>query len=127
MNKSNTGILYTPSNVEKQGNKNSGELEVKNIIVPNSQFSCKWVKDEGYAIGIDNVKITKSFETLEEALNQIGYGVEKDDNEDEILVKVGDIDYELLIRIVKAILIIEEQKIREAVINEMVLPHKDQV
>lgn len=86
------------------------EPTIKNIVIPNSQFTAKWVKDEGYAIGIENVKLTQSFQTLEEALNTIGYGVDIDSEGDEVLVKVGELDYELVARIVKAILIIEGGK-----------------
>ena len=84
------------------------EETIRNINIPNSQFGAKWVKDEGYAIGIENVKITRNHETLEKALNEIGYGVDKDDDGDEILVKVGEIDYELIVRIIKALNIINE-------------------
>lgn len=85
-----------------------GEYIVKNIAIPNSQFTAKWVQDEGYAVGIENVKLTKNYKTLEEALNQIGYGVDKDEEGDEILVKVGNVDYELIARLIKAINIIEK-------------------
>lgn len=83
---------------------------VKNITIPNSVFHAKWVKDEGYAIGIENIKISKTHKTLEKALNEIGYGVDKDEEDDEILVKVGEIDYEIIVRIVKALLIIENEQ-----------------
>lgn len=86
------------------------EATIKNIIIPNSQFTAKWVKDEGYAIGLENIKLTQSYATLEEALNTIGYGVDIDSEGDEVLVKVGELDYELVTRIVKAILIIEGGK-----------------
>lgn len=119
--------LNTTLNAEEQDNKNSSDLEVKNIIIPNSQFSCKWVKEEGYAIGIENVKITKNFETLEEALNEIGYGVEEDEAGDQILVKVGNVDYELFVRAVKAILIIEEQKLKNAIMQDMVSIKEGQI
>lgn len=88
--------------------KNSGT--VRNIVIPNSQFGAKWVEGEGYAVGIENVKLTRNFETLEEALNEIGYGVDKDDEGEDVLVKVGETDYEMIVRIVKAIIIIEESK-----------------
>ena len=105
-------ILYEHASVLKTSNLDYSKSEktIKNIVIPNSQFSCKWIKDEGYAIGIENVKLTKNYKTLEEALNRIGYGVDKDENEDEILVKLGEIDYELVARIVKAIIIIENSK-----------------
>lgn len=93
------------------------EATIQNIIIPNSQFGAKWVKDDGYAIGIENVKITKNYKTLEEALNQIGYGVDKDNEGDEVLVKVGNIDYELIVRIVKALLIIDDVNTKEEVIE----------
>lgn len=70
----------------------------------------KYIHDKGYAVGIENVRITKYYPTLEEALNQIGYGVDKDKDGDDVLVKVGDVDYEMIVRIVTAILTIEEQK-----------------
>lgn len=101
------------ANASKTNNLNYGKGEklIQNIVIPNSQFGAKWVKEDGYAIGIDNVKITKSYDTLEEALNQIGYGVDKDEQGDEVLVKVGEIDYEIIARIAKAIIIIENSKI----------------
>lgn len=83
-----------------------GEEETRNIVIPNSQFMAKWQKDEGYAVGIENVKLTKNYKTLEEALNQIGYGVDKDEEGDEVLVKVGEIDFEMVTRIVKALIIV---------------------
>jgi len=105
------GSLKSQKNVGETGKLDYSKAEetVKNIIIPNSQFGAKWVKGEGYAAGIENVKITKNHETLEEALNEIGYGVDKEDGE-EVLVKVGETDYELIVRIVKAILIIEGEK-----------------
>lgn len=84
------------------------ELIVKNIEIPNSEFKGKWIKDEGYSIGIENIKLTKNYNTLEEALNQIGYGVDKDSEGDEVLVKVGEVDYELIVRIARALLIINK-------------------
>lgn len=93
------------------------EATVKNITIPNSQFKCKWVEGEGYAIGYENVKLTRGYETLEKALNQIGYGVDKDEDGDEILVKVGEVDYELIARIVRAVAIVmdENKKVEENV------------
>lgn len=85
------------------------EKTFENIIIPNSQFQAKWKIEEGYSVGIENIKLTKNYKTLEEALNQIGYGVEKDKEGDDVLMKVGEVDYELIVRIVKAIAIIEEQ------------------
>lgn len=85
------------------------EKTVENIVIQGSQFMAKWVKDEGYAIGYENIKITKSYKTLEEALNQIGYGVELDDEGDETLVKVGGTDFETILRIVKAVIIVTEE------------------
>lgn len=89
----------------------SGNLEIKNIVIPNSEFRGLWKKDVGYSIGYESVKLTKDYETLEEALNQIGYGV---DNEDE-LVKYGDTDYEMIIRVIRAVLIVmsENKKVEE--------------
>lgn len=83
---------------------------IRNINIPNSQFQAKWIKNEGYAVGIEGIKLTKNYETLEEALNQIGYGVDVNENEEEILMKVGNIDYELIVRVIKALLIIEALK-----------------
>lgn len=85
------------------------EETVKNIVIPNSQFQAKWKKEEGYAIGIENIKLSKNHETLEAALNEIGYGVDKDKDGDEILVKVGDIDYEMIVRIVRALITINNE------------------
>lgn len=88
------------------------EQIIKNIVIPNSNFGAKWVEGEGYAIGYENVKLTKNYETLEEALNQIGYGTDREDN-DAILVKVGEVDYEMIVRIIRAVLIVEEIKKEE--------------
>lgn len=98
-------------NAKKTGKLDYSEKEmlIKNIEIPNSQFGCKWIKDAGYAIGIEGVKLSKNYDTLEKALNTIGYGVDIEEDE-EVLVKVGDTDYELIARIVKAILIIEKNK-----------------
>lgn len=86
------------------------EETVKNITIPNSEFMAKWTKNDGYAIGIENIKITKNYKTLEEALNQIGYGVETDKDGDEVLMKVGDTDYETIVRIVRALIILNNQQ-----------------
>lgn len=84
---------------------------MKNITIPNSQFQAKWREGVGYAVGIEGVKLTEDYETLEEALNTIGYGVDKDPNGDEILVRMEvPIDYEMVVRIMKALLIIEGGK-----------------
>lgn len=85
------------------------ELEVKNIVIPNSAFMGKWVKGKGYAIGYENIKITKDYETLEEALNQVGYGVDKDDEGDETLAKFGETNFETIVNIINAVLTIREQ------------------
>lgn len=95
--------------VKEADNSNASELLMKNIVIPNSAFEAKWRKDEGYSVGIEQVRLSKDYETLEEALNVIGYGVDKDQDGDEILVKVGDIDYELVVRIVRALLIVKEE------------------
>lgn len=99
------------TNASEQSNfdYSKAEMRIKNITIPESQFHAKWVKDEGYAIGYENLKISKDYETLEEALNQIGYGVDIDNEGDEILVKTGEIDFELIARLIKAINIIENQ------------------
>lgn len=87
----------------------NNEKEVANIEIPNSLFMGKWVKDKGYAVGLENIQITKYEETLEKALNKIGYGVDKDEEGDEILVKVGETDFETIVRIVNALLIINKE------------------
>lgn len=102
-------------NTTANGNKNGSfdyskaEPTVKNIIIPNSQFCAKWEAEKGYAVGIENYQLTKHHETLEGALNEIGYGVDKDKEGEEILVKVGDIDFELITRIIKTLLIINKE------------------
>lgn len=108
----NTEKLQKQKNVRETGKLDYSKAEIlcKNIEIPKSQFNAKWNKDKGYAVGIENIKLTKDYETLEEALNQIGYGVDKDKDDEEILVKVGETDYEMFVRIVKAILIIEDEK-----------------
>lgn len=85
------------------------EIEMKNIAIPGSVFRGRWKKDEGYSIGYENVRLTKDYETLEKALNTIGYGVEKDKEGDEILVKVGEIDFEMIVRIIRAVNMIEAE------------------
>lgn len=85
-----------------------GEATVQNITIPGSEFHAKWIKDEGYAIGIENIKITKYHKTLEEALNEIGYGVDKDEEGEEILVKVGEVNYEIIVRTMRALLVTNE-------------------
>lgn len=81
----------------------------RNIVIPNSQFMAKWTKDEGYAIGIENIKITRNYDTLDKALNKIGYGVKIDEEGDEILEKYGETDFETIVMIVRALLILNEQ------------------
>lgn len=85
----------------------------RNILIPNSAFTAKWMKDAGYAVGIENVKLTKDHKTLEKALNEIGYGVDKDEEGDEILVKVGEVDYEMIVRIVRALIILNNENSQE--------------
>lgn len=96
------------------------EKTVQNITIPNSMFMAKWIEGQGYAIGIEHIQITKYHKTLERALNEVGYGVEKDEEDDEIMVKVGEIDYEMIGRIVKALMIIEREnaKITDEIIEE---------
>lgn len=108
-------MLNTPMSAEKTNSLDysKGEEIIKNIVIPKSNFHAKWEKDKGYAIGFENIKLTKDYNTLEEALNAIGYGVDKDEDGEEVLVKVGETDYEIFVRIVKAILIIEENKVKE--------------
>lgn len=94
-----------------QGNSfdfSKSEETIKSISIPQSEFRGLWVKDKGFSIGYESVKLTKDYETLEEALNQIGYGVEVKEDGDE-LVKVGDCNYEMVVRIVRAVLILNEQ------------------
>lgn len=102
--------LNIQQNVERSNSFNYSDKEelIRGIVIPNSQFGAKWEKDKGYAIGIENIKLTRNYETLEEALNTIGYGVDKDKDGEEILVKVGEIDYEMIARTIKALIIIEE-------------------
>lgn len=99
------------TNVKDKNNLDYSKAEelARNITIPNSVFHGKWVKDEGYAIGIENMKLTKNYKTLEEALNQIGYGVDKDKDGDEVLVKVGEVDYELIVRIMKSLIILNNE------------------
>lgn len=79
------------------------EITNQNIVIPDSQFQAKYTKENGYAVGIEGVRLTKYHKTLEKALNEIGYGVEKDEEDDEILVKTGEVDFEMVARIAKAI------------------------
>lgn len=104
---SNIGINAKEADKE---NSSEGEMLTKKIIIPNSAFRGVWIKDEGYSVGIENVRLTKSYETLNEALNEIGYGVEKDEKGDEMLGIVEGTNYEMVVRIVKALLIIEQLK-----------------
>lgn len=94
------------------------EKTVQNITIPNSMFMAKWIDGQGYAIGIEHIQITKYHKTLESALNEIGYGVDKDEEEDEIMVKVGEFDYEMIGRIVKALMIIERENAK--IIEELI-------
>lgn len=102
---------HSGTNVKKTNSFDYSKAEetIKNIIIPNSEFHAKWEYEKGYAIGIENIKITKSYKTLEEALNQIGYGVEKDKEGDEVLMKVGDTDFETIVRITRALIILNNQ------------------
>lgn len=93
------------ADANKVNKEQSGELLIKNIKIGNSEFRGLWEKDKGFSVGYENVRLTKNYPTLEEALNQIGYGV---DNEDE-LVKVGECDYDMVVRVVRAILIVKEE------------------
>lgn len=95
-----------------------GEELTKNITIPNSQFQAKWIKDEGYAVGYEGFKLTRNYKTLDEALNQIGYGVDKDEEGEEILVKHGEVDFELIARLVKAIVILNDENNLISNINE---------
>ncbi|UYL83846.1 MAG: hypothetical protein [Wigfec virus K19_81] len=107
-----SGKISKKSSTTAQNNSldySKGEENFKNIIIPGSQFQAKWIKDEGYAVGIENIKLTKNYKTLEEALNQIGYGVELDKDGDEILMKVGEVDYEMIARIVRALITINNE------------------
>lgn len=93
-----------------------GELEYKNIKLPQTIFTAKWQKGVGYSVGIVDAKLTEDFETLEEALNEVGLGVKIDKDGDEILElhQVGGVDYDLIARIT-AVLIeqFDKMKIKE--------------
>lgn len=91
-------------NVEEKTKQESGSELIKNITLPNSQFKGIEVAGKGFAIGIENVQITQFSSTLEEALNKIGYGVDKDEEGEEILVKVGETDFETIANIVRALI-----------------------
>lgn len=93
------------ADAKETNNEQFGELLLKNIKIGNSEFRGLWEKDKGYSVGYENIRLTKNYPTLDEALNQIGYGV---DNDDE-LVKVGECDYDMVVRIVRAILIVKEE------------------
>lgn len=99
----------TTAKQETNFDYSKSEVEIKTITIPNSQFQAKWKKDEGYAIGYEGYKLTKDHETLEGALNQIGYGVNQDKDGDEILVKHGEIDFELIVRLIKIMLVINNE------------------
>lgn len=104
--------LSIGTNVKNQNSFDFSKAEElrKGIIIPNSIFRAVWEKDKGYSVGIENVRITPDYETLNEALNPVGYGVEKDEEGNEILTTYGPTDFEMVARIVKAILIIENYK-----------------
>lgn len=113
--KEQQGTEQYGTNAKKTSNSESGKPEElsRNIVIPNSQFMAKWTKEEGYAIGIENIKITKNFDTLDKALNQIGYGVKTDEDGDEVLEKYGETDFETIARIVKAIIILNNDNNNE--------------
>lgn len=110
--KESQGQLHGVTSGNEMHNSNASEATIKNISIPGSEFSAKWVKDKGYAIGYEGVKLTKDYGTLEEALNQIGYGVGGDNDVDELVKVELPVNYEMVIRIVRAVLIVmgENQK-----------------
>lgn len=81
----------------------------KNIVIPGSMFMAKYKEEEGYSIGIENYRLTKNYKTLELALNQIGYGVEKNKEDEEELVKVGEVDFDLIGRIIHTMIAIQQE------------------
>lgn len=109
--KEQLGTKQSGTNANETNNLDysKGELKFKNIVIPRSEFMAKYIDGEGYAIGIENIKITKSYKTLDEALGQIGYGVDVDEDGDEVLVKSGEFDYEIVVRIVRALVILNEE------------------
>lgn len=104
MKEKDEALFNTQPNAEKTSSEKLSSELIKNIRIPNSQFEGKYIKDKGYCIGIENVQISKFKETLEEALNEIGYGVDVDKDGDEILVKVGDVNYEIIANITRALI-----------------------
>lgn len=90
------------------------ELEYKNIILPQTIFTAKWQKDKGFSVGIANTKLTIDYPTLNEALDEVGLEVVIDNEGEEILKQKGDIDYELIARIVATLIKqFDEMKVKE--------------
>lgn len=103
----------TSANATSSFDYSKAEATVKNIVIPGSEFAAKWEEGKGYAIGYENIRITEYHKTLDKALNRVGYGVEKDKDDEEILVKFGETDFEMMVRIARAVNLIEAEKVTE--------------
>lgn len=90
-------------------NYEKAEELVKNITIPNSQFRAVWTKEKGYCVGYESIQLTKHYETLDEALNQIGYGAKRDEQGEDILEKYGHVDFELIMRMIQAVIVLNQE------------------
>lgn len=87
---------------------------IRSYELPGSNFTMKWEKDKGFAVGLENYQVTRHFETKNEALAKIGYKTEIDRDGDEILVKIGEIDYEFIVLCMKILMGIEKMNMEAA-------------
>lgn len=107
---------WPKSNTTAEQNKldySKAEKTVENITLGESYFTAKWIKGQGYSIGLYNYKISKDYEELNDALELIGYRSTKDRDGDDILEKVGTTNWEQIIKCIKVIVGIEKMKDEE--------------
>lgn len=90
------------------------EETIRNYELANSHFTMKWEKNEGFSIGLENYRVSGHYETANEALATIGYKSEKDRDGEDILLKIGEVNYEFIILCMKILMGIEKINQEEA-------------
>lgn len=90
----------------------------KRYTIPGSQFEVLWNKATGYSVGIENIRITKDFGTLNEAMNTIGYHTEEIKEGKETyyeIKKYGVVEFEVIAHIAKAIIAVNMENFKKEI------------
>lgn len=104
-------IKQSTTSVDTKDNSNSSEKEllIENIELPGSNFSAKWMKDKGYAVGLENHRLTRFHESLNDALEEINYETFKDEDGDTVLKRKKGTNFEHIVNIVRILLTVQQE------------------